>query len=148
MQKERFDEFQVAKRHRIGNQAFFLTIALIVINGIVKMNYLWADPLMEMLVLMYIPVTYMTVMIAWKGAYLSRTDKNSYLYIPMFWFVALFNWSIIGYTLWDSGMFVLVKDGKLAPSSSILFTTIYFTLIVIAMIMRRVADARMMRAEG
>ncbi|MEK5036749.1 hypothetical protein [Sporosarcina sp. FSL K6-3457] len=147
MQKARYDEFQVAKRHRYGHHAFFLTIALIFVNGFIKMNYIWADPLMEMMVLVYIPLTYITVMSAWKGAYLSRKDKNTYLYIPMFGFVALFNWSIIGYTLWD-GMFVLVKDGKLAISSSILFTTIYFTLIVIAMIMRRVADTRIMRAEG
>ena len=146
MQKERYDEFQVAKRHRYGYHAFFLTMALIVVNGIVKMNYIWADPLMELMVLMYLPLTYLTVMLILKGAYISRKDKNTYLYIPMFGFVVLFNWSVIGYTLWD-GMFVLVKNGKLAVSSSILFTTIYFTLIVIAMIMRRVADFRMMRAE-
>ena len=44
MQKDRFDEFQVAKRHRIGYQTLFLTIALIVANGIIKMNFIWADP--------------------------------------------------------------------------------------------------------
>jgi len=53
MQNDRFDEFQIAKRHRIGYQAFILTIALIVVNGIIKMNYSWADPLMEVLVLIY-----------------------------------------------------------------------------------------------
>ena len=45
MKKDRYDEFQVAKRHQIGYQALFLTIALIVVNGIIKMNYIWADPI-------------------------------------------------------------------------------------------------------
>lgn len=147
MQKERYDEFQVAKRHRIGNQAFFLTIALIVINGIVKMNYLWADPLMEMLVLMYIPLIFVAVMLILKGAYLSRKDKNSYLYIPMFGFASLFSLFVLAQSVW-SGVFAPIKDGKLDNSASILFIAAYSTFMTIAMIVRRRRDMRMMREEA
>ena len=147
MHKDRYDEFQVAKRQRLGYQAFFLTIVLIFVNGLIKMNYIWAEPLMEMLVLMYIPMLYMTVMSIWQGAYISKKEKNPNVYIPMLGVAVLFNWFVIGYSLWD-GVFVLVKDGKLANSSSILFTATFFTLVIIAMIMRRAADFRALRTES
>lgn len=147
MQKGRYDEFQVAKRHRYGHHAFLLTLVMIVVNGIVKMNYLWADPLMEMLVLLHIPATYLIVMLILKGAYMSRKDKNTYLYIPLFGFASLFSLFVIVQAIW-SGVFVLVEGGKLAISASILFNATFTTSITIAMIMRRVADARMMQAEG
>lgn len=147
MKEDRYDEFQIAKRHRLGFQAFFLTIAIIFLNGIIKTNYIWADPMMEMLVLMYLPMMYMTVMSIWKGAYTSKKVKNPNVYIPMFGLVVLFNLFVIGQSIW-SGVFVLIEDGKLSNSSSILFTTVFFTLITIVMIIRRAADFRLMRAES
>ena len=147
MKQDRYDEFQIAKRHRLGFQAFLLTITLIFVNGMIKMNYIWAEPMMEMLVLIYIPLTYMTVMSIWKGAYTSKKVKNPNVYIPMFGLVVLFNWFVIGQSIW-SGVFVLVEDGKLSISSGILFTTIFFTLITITMILRRAADFRMIREES
>ncbi len=147
MHMDRYDEFQVAKRHRLGFQSFFLTMTLIFVNGFIKMNYIWAEPLMETLVLIYIPMMYMTVMAIWKGAYLSKKDKNVYMYILPMGFAVLFSWFVIGYSLWD-GVFVLVVDGKLATSSSILFTATFFTVVIIAMIMRRAADFRALRSEG
>ncbi|WP_342514147.1 hypothetical protein MKY34_05150 [Sporosarcina sp. FSL K6-1522] len=146
MHKDRYDEFQVAKRHRLGYQAFFLTIVLIFVNGFIKMNYIWAEPLMETLVLLYIPMLYMTVMAIWQGAYISKKEKNPNVYIPMLGVAVLFNWFVIGYSLWD-GVFVLVVDGKLVNSASILFTATFFTLIVVTMIIRRAADFRALRAE-
>ena len=122
MKEDRYDEFQIAKRHRIGFQAFFLTIVIIFLNGIIKTNYIWADPMMEMLVLLYIPMMYMTVMSIWKGAYTSKKVKNPNVYIPAFALVVLFNLFVIGQSIW-SGVFVLIEDGKLSNSSSILFTT-------------------------
>ena len=146
MKNSRYDEFQLEKRHRLGYRAFFLTLVLILVNGFIKMNYIWAEPLMEMLVLMYIPVTYLTVIAILKGAYISKKEKNPNVYIPMLGVVVLFNWFVIGYIVW-SGMFVLIEDGKLATSSSLLFTTIFFTLVTMAMIIRRAADFRALRAE-
>lgn len=146
MHKDRYDEFQVAKRHKYGHHAFFLTITLIIVNGIIKMNYIWAEPLMETLVLLYIPMLYMTVMAIWQGAYISKKEKNPNVYIPMLGVAVLFNWFVIGYSLWD-GVFVLVVDGKLVNSASILFTATFFTLIVVTMIIRRAADFRALRAE-
>ena len=147
MQKERFDEFQVAKRHRIGYLAFFLTIALVVINGIVKMNYLWADPLMEMFVLMYIPLIFVTVRMILKGAYVGRKDKNANLYIPMFGVGSLFSLFVIAQSIW-SGVFAPIRDGKLDNSAVILFIAAYSTFMTIAMIIRRSKDIQMMQAEG
>lgn len=147
MQKDRFDEFQVAKRHRYGHHAFILTMVLIVVNGIVKMNYIWADPLMEMIVLMYIPLTYLTVMAILNGAYISRKDKSSSFYIPMFRIVSLFSLFVIAQSIW-SGVFTPIKDGKLDNSAGILFIAAYSTFMTIAMIVRRRRDNRMMREEG
>ncbi len=146
MQEERFDEFQVAKRHRLGYQAFALTMTLIIVNGIVKMNYIWADPLMETFVLLHIPVTYLTVMLILKGAYTSKKAKNPNVYIPMFGLVALFSLYVFVQSLWY-GTFVLIEDGKLANNASILFQTIFMSLVTIAMIMRRAADRRFTREE-
>ncbi len=147
MQEDFYDEFQLAKRHRIGYQAFFLTIGLILVNGFIKMNYIWAEPMIETLVLLYIPVTYSTVMMILKGAYTSKKARNTYLYIPMFGIVALFGLFVIVQSLW-SGVFVFVEDGKLANSAALLFQTTFFTLVAVTMIIRRAIDFRMMRSEG
>ena len=147
MQEKRFDEFQVAKRHRYGYYAFILMMVLIVMNGVVKMNYVWADPLMETLVLMYIPVTYLTVMLILKGAYASRNDKNTNLYIPLFRIVALFSLFVLGQSIW-SGVFAPIRDGKLDNSAAILFIAAYSTFMTIAMIVRRRRDTRMMGDEA
>ncbi|MFJ7935096.1 hypothetical protein [Sporosarcina sp. NPDC096371] len=147
MRGDHFDEFQVAKRHRLGLQSFILTIVLILANGIIKMTYIWAEPLMEMLVLLYIPVTYFTVMSIWRGAYTSKKVKNPNVYIPMFGLVALFGLFVIVQSIW-SGVFVMVEDGMLANSSGIVFQTTFMILITISMIMRRAADFRMLRAES
>lgn len=148
MQNDRFDEFQIAKRHRIGYQAFILTIALIVVNGIIKMNYSWADPLMEMFVLLFIPLTYLTVLAIWKGAYMSSKvkEKNSDFYFLMFGLVALFNLFVLGQSIWY-GTFVLIEDGKLAISAGILLQTTFFTLVASTQLVRRVADFRTMKTD-
>jgi hypothetical protein len=148
MQQDRFDEFQIAKRHRIGFQTLFLTITLIVLNGIVKMNYIWAEPLMEMLVLLHIPITYFTVMLIWKGAYTSKkeNEKSSNFYILMFGLVALFSLFVLGQSIWY-GTFVLIVDGKLAMSAGILFQTTYVMLITITQLVRRAVDFRAMRTD-
>jgi len=147
MQKARYDEFQVAKRHRYGYHAFALTMTLIIVNGIVKMNYIWADPLMETLVLMSIPTTYMGVMMILNGAYMSRKDKNTYLYIPMYGFVSLFSLFVIANAIW-SDVFAPIKDGRLDNSAGILIIAANFTSITIAMIVRKRRDIRMMREEA
>ncbi|WP_342506932.1 hypothetical protein [Sporosarcina sp. FSL K6-2383] len=147
MQQERYDEFQVAKRHRYGHHAFFLTIVLIFVNGLIKMNYIWAEPLIEMLVLMSIPSTYMVVMTILNGAYMSRKDKNTYLYIPMFGFVSLFSLFVIGQAIW-SDVFAPIKDGRLDNSASILFIAANSISMTIAMIVRRRKDSRMIREEA
>ncbi len=147
MQKERYDEFQVAKRHRYGHHAFFLTIALIVVNGIVKMNYLWTDPLMEMMVLLSIPMTYLTVRLIVSGAYIKKKEKNPNVYIPMFGMVSLFSLFVIVQSIW-SDVFAPIRDGKLDNSAGILFIAAYTTLMTIAMIIRRAKDIQMMRVEG
>lgn len=148
MQKDRFDEFQIAKRHRIGYQTLFLTIALIVANGIIKMNFIWADPMMETLVLIHIPLTYFTVMLIWKGAYTSKkeNEKSSDFYILMFGLVALFSLFVLGQSIWY-GTFVLIEDGKLAMGTSILFSTTYFMLITITQLVRRAVDFRAMKTD-
>lgn len=147
MQEDRYDEFQVAKRHRYGHHAFFLTMALIIVNSIVKMYYNWADPLMELLVLMSIPTTYMVVMTILNGAYMSRKDKNTYLYIPMFGVVSLFSLFVIAQSIW-SDVFAPIKDGRLDNSAGILFIAANSTFMTIAMIVRRRRDIRMMREEA
>jgi hypothetical protein len=147
MQEDRYDEFQIAKRHRLGYQAFALTMVLIIVNGIVKMNYLWANPLMEMMVLLYIPMTYLTVRLIVSGAYIRKKVKNPNVYIPMFGMVSLFSLFVIVQSIW-SDVFAPIRDGKLDNSAGILFIAAYTILITIAMIMRRAADFRIMRSEG
>lgn len=148
MQRDRFDEFQIAKRHRIGYHTLFLTIAIIVANGIIKMNYIWAGPMMETLVLIHIPLTYFTVMLIWKGAYTSRkeNEKSSNFYILILGFAALFSLFVLGQSIWYR-TFVLIEDGQLAIGTSILFTATYSMLITIALLVRRAADFRAMKTD-
>ena len=52
MGKVKYDEFQLAKRHKIAYQTLIMLLVLVWINGYVKGSYgVWAEPYLESLVL-------------------------------------------------------------------------------------------------
>ena len=84
MKNARYDEFQIANRHRIAFQSFILVLILIGVNGYVKAGYgVWATPLLESFILVSIPGMYFAMMSIAKNAYFSKNDN------PMFSIVLL-----------------------------------------------------------
>ena len=75
MKNARYDEFQIANRHRIAFQSFILVLILIGINSYVKESYgVWASPLLEAFILVSIPGMYFAMMSIAKNAYFSKND--------------------------------------------------------------------------
>lgn len=146
MKKAKFDEFQLANRHRIAFQTLFIAIALIGVNGFIKENYLvWAPPYLESLVLIYIPMMYFFMMSIAKNAYLSRRD-HPVLLITLFGFVAFMSLLPIALSAID-GEFHLIEHGQLSDRIGGLLLGISFGGGFVASLIRRVLDRRAMKND-
>ena len=141
MKTARYDEYQLNSRYRIAFETLFITIILIASNGFVKMSYIWADPLMESLVLLYIPGIYFSLRSVWKNAYFSKKEKHPGFFIAIFGLTTLVNIYIVGTSIYR-GFFVIIEEGKLANGAGVLFLLAFTGSITIAMIARKVADKR------
>jgi len=86
MKSEQFDELQIRNRQKIAYQTMFLTLVVILINGIIKEYYVddWATPMLEANVLIIIPTLYFISMCIWKNAYFTDTGVKSNIIMSVF----------------------------------------------------------------
>ncbi len=146
MKTARYDEYQLNSRYRIAFETLLITIVLIASNGFVKMTYIWADPLMESLVLLYIPAIYFSLRSVWKNAYFSKKEKHPGFFIAIFGLTTLVNIYTVGTSIYH-GFFVIIEEGKLVNSAGVLFLLAFTGSITIAMIARKVADKRALSGD-
>ena len=73
--QNKFDEMQLMTRRKIGTQAFFLTMIIVVLNGIISEFYVWATPAIQACILIYIPMIFYTTSLTFKNAYVVNTKK-------------------------------------------------------------------------
>lgn len=146
MKNARYDEFQLASRHRIAFQTLVITFLMIMINGYVKSFYgVWAEPLLEMLVMIFIPVTYFTFMSIAKNAYLSQKDQPI-IFIVAMGFAAILVFATVISNI-TSGMFKLIEDGQLTHQVGSLLMLIFTSGTTVAQIARRIINKRMLEKE-
>lgn len=138
MKHAKYDEFQLAKRHKIGYQSFILMCIIILVNGYVKSRYgVWADPFLESLVLMFLPGLYFSGASIWKNAYL-RIHDNAVLILLLFGFVGTVNFLSLGVSIF-SGTFYLIEDGQLGGDSGfVLLTSLFLMMFVLLLVRRRI----------
>jgi hypothetical protein len=143
MKNDRYDEYQLNNRNRIAFETLMIITLLILINGFVKMTYIWAEPLMETLVLLYIPGIYFALRSIWKNAYFSKKEKHPGFYNALFLLITLVNLYTVVTSIYH-GFFVIIEDGKLANSAGVLFMLAFTSSITIAMIARKFANKRVL----
>ncbi len=129
MMKANYDEYQLAIRYRVSTQAFIIICALTFVNGIVNDYYIWATFVTQSLVLIMIPVLYCIIVMTLKGAYISNNDKNPFITIGCFIFLAIIGYYgfVSGYL--REGMEFIIKDNMLNADSQTLIMAIFWTIV-------------------
>lgn len=136
MTTKRYDEFQLATRHKIAFQTMIFMFFIIMMNGYVKHIYgVWAEPMLEMLLMVIIPAMYFTFMSIAKNAYLSEKDDSTLFIVAMGIAVLLLLATVISNL--TSGMFRLVEDGQLTSQAGTLCMLLFSSGTVIIQTIRR-----------
>lgn len=140
----KYDEFQLANRHRIAFHTMILVMVLVWSNGFFKESYgTWASPQIEALVLLYLPGMYFAVMSIAKNAYLRKKD-SSVLIISLFSLIVVLGlFTIIPSILEER--FTLVENGQLNDRIGSLLVTGLFSAMLITLLIRKRIDKHQMR---
>lgn len=142
MKKGNYDEYQLAKRHKIAYQTLILLLGLIFVNGYVKSSYgVWAEPYVESLVLVLVPGFYFAGASIWQNAYFRMKDYPM-MTLLLSGFAMLFGLLIIALFVF-SGSFHLIEEGKLGEDIELVLFSALFMMIFLLLITRRRLDRRM-----
>lgn len=141
MGKMKYDEFQLAKRHKIAYQTLILLFAVVWLNGYVKSIYgVWAEPILESLVLMVVPGLYFAGASIWKNAYLRMHEKPT-LILLLTGFTMGIGLLVIGGSVM-SGTFHIIENGQLDGDIGLVLICLLFTTMFVLLLMRRMIDRR------
>jgi len=146
MKAKRYDEFQVANRHKIAFQTLIMLMIIILINGYFKEGYgIWARPMLEMYVLIFIPTLYFILSSIVKNAYLSRND-HPILFILLSGFAFILTVFTNVPSLLN-GTFNFVSDGQLSDSVGNLLLMIMTGSITIALLIKMKLNKRIAMSD-
>ncbi len=128
MSKENYDEMQLIIRYKISTHCLGIVSVLILLNGLINEEVVWASPSTQSLVIIMIPTLYFIIVTTLKGAYISNKQKNQ-----LFTGVSL---GIIGFSSFMTfvigfnriGIEYIFKDNMLTHSSSTIFMTVFFSI--------------------
>jgi len=139
MKSKNYDERQLLNRYRIGYQAMILMLFLVGINGMIKeFYYVWAPPLIEANVIIYIPATYFIIMGITKDAYLRKKDHPIFSIVSIGVFMVLCIYLILSSIRLET--FSLIENGQLSHSIIPVILFLYSASIFIALLVRKLLD--------
>lgn len=143
MGKVKYDEFQLAKRHKIAYQTLIILLVMVGLNGYVKSNYgVWAEPYLESMVLIFVPGFYFAGRSIWQNAYIRANDRVG-LYLFTTGLVAGVSLISLGSSI-SLGIFRLVEDGQLGGQIGMVMLCLMFTMIFVLLVVRRWVDRKVM----
>ncbi|MCZ2259308.1 hypothetical protein [Sporosarcina sp. G11-34] len=146
MTNARYDEFQLANRHRVGFQTLILVMSLIGLNGYFKASYgIWASPLLESFVLVWIPGMYFAVMSIAKNSYFNGNDYRGPFIVLLALAALMGLFSTVPFII-DKD-FPLIENGQLSDRIMGLLVAIISGGISVALLIRRAANRRMLEKE-
>lgn len=141
-----YDELQLATRHKIAFHTLVITFLVIMIGGFVKDLYgIWAEPMLEMFVMIFIPGIYFTIMSIAKNAYLRMNDHPRIVIVLMGAATILSGSAVISNMM--HGFHTIIEDGQLSDSVGSLLMAIYTGSTTIALIIRRRLNKRTLNKE-
>lgn len=114
-------------RYQITMHTLLIFILAVFFNGLIKQLYVWAQPMAESLLLLFIPATYFITAAIVKDAYFSDKTRRPPFLFPMLaaggLSLLLFLYGIY------SGDFHIFESGKLSNSSCIVITTLFLLYV-------------------
>jgi hypothetical protein len=141
MKNARYDEFQIATRHKIAFQSFILVMILIGLNGYIKEGYgTWASPLLEAFIMVWIPGLYFAVMAISKNAYFSKNDYPIPVVVLLGLAAAMGVFSTVPSIFSEES---LIENGQFSDRIMGLLIAIISVGMGVALIVRRVLNRRM-----
>lgn len=142
MKKGKYDEYQLAKRHKIAYQTLIGVFGLTLVNGYVKSNYgVWAEPHIESLMLVLLPGFYFASASILQNAYFRMKDYPISILL-LSGFAMGFGLLIIGIFAF-SGSFQLIENGKLSGDIELFLFTLLFLVVFLTLMIRKKLDSRM-----
>jgi hypothetical protein len=142
MKNARYDEFQIATRHKIAFQSFILVMILIGLNGYIKEGYgTWASPLLEAFIMVWIPGLYFAVMAISKNAYFSKNDYPIPVVVLLGLAATMGVFSTVPFIFSEENF--LIENGQLSDRIMGLLIAIISVGMGVALIVRRVVNRRM-----
>jgi hypothetical protein len=142
LELEKLDERQKSMQRKYGNQSFFLMLLLTILNAFIcERVYVWAEPLVSAMFVMYISLFYYAIRTlfadALQGKIVSKW-KYALFMIPFFGLGFA-----IGIGFAGSGDDpALISDGKATMNAFTLFFTVLAICFAIAYIVKRSRDKR------
>jgi hypothetical protein len=141
MKNARYDEFQIATRHKIAFQSFILVMILIGLNGYIKVGYgTWASPFLEAFIMVWIPGMYFAVMSIAKNAYFSKNDYPVFVVVVLGLAAAMGVFSTVPFIF--SEEYPLIENGQLSDRIMGLLIAIISVGMGVTLIIRRILDRR------
>jgi hypothetical protein len=142
MKIKRYDEFQIANRHKIAFQTLILTMILIGLNGYIKEGYgTWASPFLEAFIMVWIPGLYFSVVSISKNAYFSKKDYPVPVVVLLGLAATMGVFSTVPFIF--SAENYLIENGQLSDRIMGLLIVIISVGMGVALIVRRVLNRRM-----
>ena len=139
MKSKRYDEFQIANRHKIAFQSLILTMILIGLNGYVKARlWNWTSHYLESFILVWIPGMYFAIMSIAKNAYFSRNDYPVFVVVTLGLCVTMGVFSTVPFIFSETHPFI--ENGQLSDRIMGLLIAVSSGGMGVSMIVRRVVN--------
>lgn len=146
LKNKKYDELQLLNRYKIGFQAMIIFAVLVLLNGLIKEHVtVWATPLTEAFIIIYVPLIYFFTMALIKNAYFRKMDDLNVIII-IFGIVLTIN-TIVTFFSIAEGTFVLIENNKLSSSITQLLLNIFWAILFFGVLLKKVNDKRLDKAD-
>ncbi len=129
MKNNRFDEYQLKIRYKAYVQSFWLLIILIIGNEYVNQYYVWADPFMQSVTLVYIALIYISIVTCIKGAFVGMDEKNPTLLYGVYISLSVIMFALAIEGVVRRGRNHIIEDGMLTDTALQIMMAGYFGII-------------------
>lgn len=136
--EKHFDEYQQSIRHRAAFRAMLGTYVLVLLNGWICTMHPWAPPMMQAVVLVFLPTLYFVTATMARGAYLSRQERHPVATGALFLGVGML-FAVVTFTRLSGGA-TLVKNGQMTVegiSPMMTFFFLYLGAVILAYSLRQ-----------
>lgn len=129
-----YDERQLFIRYRIAFETLMILSALVFVNGLFKMFYgIWAESMVETIIVLFLPLMYFISKSIWNDAYFSKTENHKFILIlsgiaGLLWLFIF----MLDFSMTDS----IIKNGVLSSDLDGLIFGIFWLFVPVVYFMK------------